>query len=282
MIYLDSISYTVGNVPVLREITLTIRENEHFALLGPNGSGKSSLIGLLLQFSRPDSGIIRLGSDSFSAVKPHLGVLFEHPALWTTCTVKEMLIYLCAVHNIRYGAVAALLKELDLERLQDRYIKVLSKGEKQRLGIVCALIHDPSILILDEPTSGLDPFMRQNVWAVLTHRPRTIFFSSQLWTEAQEHAQRTAFIAHGRILAVDDTDRLLAPPYVDSTRKLELPKSQAVLQLIRDYQYYETRESCLVFSPEPAQLRQSLDGTTPCRETAVSLEDVFRLLEKSA
>jgi ABC-2 type transport system ATP-binding protein len=192
----------------IEDLTLSIGRGEIFGFLGPNGAGKTTTIRLLLGLIRPTSGGGSvLGLDLVAetvAVRRRIGFLTGDVSLYPSLTVAEYLRALGAFspgYTLDRARPYAERFELDL----GRRIKGLSKGNRQKVGLVAALQHQPDVLVLDEPTSGLDPLLQQEMHRVLREERRrgaTVFFSSHDLTEVQQLCDRVAMLRDGRLVQV--------------------------------------------------------------------------------
>jgi ABC-2 type transport system ATP-binding protein len=198
----------------LAGLDLDVQIGEVYGFLGPNGAGKTTTIRLLLDLIRPTSGRARvLGVDPRAdgiALRRRLGYLAGDFTVDGRQTGTELLTYL---GNLRGGvpaaAMNALAERLDLDL--SRRIKDLSKGNRQKVGVVQAFMHRPDLLILDEPTSGLDPFLQQEFVAMVREAKangQTVFMSSHLLGEVQQTADRVGIIREGRLAAVEKVEDL--------------------------------------------------------------------------
>jgi ABC-2 type transport system ATP-binding protein len=198
----------------LAGLDLEVRTGEVYGYLGPNGAGKSTTIRILLDLIRPTSGTVSvLGLDPRAdgvALRRRLGYLAGDFVVDGRQTGRELLTYL---GNLRGGVapdrVAELADRLALDL--DRPIRGLSKGNRQKVGIVQAFMHEPELLILDEPTSGLDPFLQQEFVHLVQgakRRGATVFMSSHVMSEVQQTADRVGIIRDGRLLAVESVQSL--------------------------------------------------------------------------
>jgi ABC-2 type transport system ATP-binding protein len=203
-----------GGIRALVDLDLRVEPGEVFGYLGPNGAGKSTTIRLLLGLIRPTSGRASLlGRDARAdgvAARRGVGYLPGDLRLSDRLTGREQL---ASLARLRGGVDAALTKEL-CERLQadlDRPIRQLSKGNRQKIGVVQAFMHRPSLVVLDEPTSGLDPLLQNEVRSLLRETAadgRTVFISSHSLDEVQHVANRVGIIRRGRLVDVDAVERL--------------------------------------------------------------------------
>ena len=199
----------------IEALDLEVNRGEIFGFLGPNGAGKTTTIRLLLDIIRPTSGRAEvLGMDVGERsleVRARTGYLPGELALYGYMTGAELLEYLAALRGVsRDGAneVAARLG-LDLTRRID----TLSKGNKQKVGITQAFLHDPDLLVLDEPTSGLDPLVQNEFYAMVrdvARRGKTVFLSSHVLSEIEHVAHRVGIIRAGRLAVVEDIAALKA------------------------------------------------------------------------
>jgi ABC-2 type transport system ATP-binding protein len=198
------------------ELTFAVDEGEVFGYLGPNGAGKTTTIRLLLDLVRPTSGSVRvLGLDPRRdgvALRRRLGVVPGDLRLYERLTGREIVRYFFALRGGRPGPeVDALAERLDADL--DRPVRSLSKGNRQKIGLIQALVHRPELLILDEPTSGLDPLVQEQFLDLLREavaEGRTVFLSSHALSEVQRVADRVAIIRDGRLELVEDVESLRA------------------------------------------------------------------------
>lgn len=216
VIQLHELTKTYGKRRGVVDLSLEVYPGEVLGYLGPNGAGKSTTIRLLLDFIRPTSGTARmLGKNPReSAVDLHrrVGYLAGDFVVPQRQSVRECLTYL---GNLRGGVPQARIKEL-AERLEldlGVRIKSLSKGNRQKVGLVQALMHEPELLILDEPTSGLDP-LAQQIFLDLVREARqagqTVFMSSHIMSEVEAVADRVAIIREGSLVALSTVAELRA------------------------------------------------------------------------
>jgi ABC-2 type transport system ATP-binding protein len=205
-----------GQVQALRGVDLEVRRGEIFGFLGPNGAGKTTTIRCLLDLIRPDGGRARvLGFDPQAdpvAVQARSGYLPGELRLNDNLTAERQLRFFSDMRGgtTDWDFVRQLAKRLELEL--DRPIKNLSKGNKQKVGVVQALMHRPELLMLDEPTSGLDPLMQQEVLGLIEQARAdgaSVFFSSHIMSEVQAVADRVAMIRDGEIVEVAETSALI-------------------------------------------------------------------------
>jgi ABC-2 type transport system ATP-binding protein len=215
---------TYGRTRGLAGLDLSVESGEVYGFLGPNGAGKTTTIRLLLDLIRPTTGTARvLGHDPRTdgvALRRRVGYLPGDFVVEGRQTAREVLTYL---GNLRGGVPRARMEEyagrLDLDL--DRKIKSLSKGNRQKVGVVQAFMHGPEVLILDEPTSGLDPFLQQQVVAMIREaraNGQTVFMSSHVMSEVQQTADRVGIIREGRLVAVERVEDLRER----SVRRVEL------------------------------------------------------------
>jgi ABC-2 type transport system ATP-binding protein len=214
-IQIQGLTKTYGEVQALRGIDLEVKRGEIFGFLGPNGAGKTTTIRCLLDMIRPDGGKASLlGIDpqvNPVAVQAITGYLPGEMQFYDNLTVERQLRFFSDMRNgrVKWGDVRRLAERLDLDLKPQ--IKNLSKGNKQKVGVIQALMHRPELLLLDEPTSGLDPLMQQEVVGLLREANAagaTIFFSSHIMSEVEHVANRVGIIRKGEIVEVAETSIL--------------------------------------------------------------------------
>lgn len=213
---IQGLTKSYGNVRALRGVDLNVKRGKIFGFLGPNGAGKTTTIRCLLDLIRPDGGTIRvLGLEPQAdpvAVRARTGYLPGELNLEANLTAEGALRYFSELrgHQVDWSYVRQLARRLELDLATP--IKNLSRGNKQKVGVVQALMGRAELLLLDEPTSGLDPLMQQEVYRLLTEAQAegaTIFFSSHIISEVEAIAEQVAIIRQGVIVEVAEPHRLL-------------------------------------------------------------------------
>ena len=205
-----------GKVRGIEALNLQVQEGEVFGFLGPNGAGKTTTIRLALDSIRPTNGTIQvLGLDAGQysrEIHRRIGYMPGELALYDSLAGGELLRYF---GNLRGGVDWRFVEELS-DRLEcdlRRPIRSLSTGNKQKVGLIQALMHRPELLVLDEPTSGLDPLMQQELYrlmAEVTAEGRTVFLSSHILPEAERVCDRVGIIRQGQMVMVERVETLKA------------------------------------------------------------------------
>lgn len=209
-----SLTKKFGRREVLHGVDFTIEAGSVFGVIGPNGAGKTTIMRCLLDIIRPTSGEVRvLGADPRTAgpeLRRRIGYLPGELFLEGRVTGRRLLSHYQAISGpVAPGRADALAERLGLEL--DRHVRRLSKGNRQKLGLVQAFMHDPELLVLDEPTGGLDPLVQKVFQAMVReaqHKGQTIFLSSHVLSEVQRIADTVAILRDGRIIAVESVDGL--------------------------------------------------------------------------
>lgn len=207
-----------GSVHAVRNVTLEALPGRVTGLVGPNGSGKTTLLLMLSSLLAPDAGEIRVGGiDPLAdpqAARAILGWMPDALGAWGSLTARETLVVTARLYGMPRETAAAravtLLAQVGLTDLADSPARVFSRGQKQRLGLARALVHDPQVLLLDEPASGLDPQARIDLRVLLRRfaaEGRTILVSSHVLAELEEVIDDAVFLVAGGTV---DADRVAA------------------------------------------------------------------------
>ena len=212
IIEIKNLYKSYGNVKAVSNLSFNVKEGELFAFLGINGAGKSTTINIMCAQLRKDSGQVivdgfDLDKDS-EKIKNKIGVVFQHSVLDNQLTVKDNLECRASLYGIFGETFTKRLNELasmlDFSNILNRKLNSLSGGQRRRIDIARALIHNPKILILDEPTTGLDPQTRKMLWDVVTKLRKTekmtVFLTTHYMEEASE-ADYVVIIDGGKIVA---------------------------------------------------------------------------------
>ena len=211
----EALTRDYGPVRALDGLDLRVEQGEVFGFLGPNGAGKTTTIRVLLDLIRPTAGRASvMGFDSkrdSMEVRRRTGYLPGDLRLYEGMTGR---VYLDFFASLRPGQVdpAYLRRIVDLLDLDlSKHVRAYSKGNRQKLAIVLALMHQPDVLLLDEPTSGLDPLVQHDVWSLLEEAAasgRCVFFSSHVLSEVERICHRVGIIREGRLVAVEEVEKL--------------------------------------------------------------------------
>ncbi|MDS0294982.1 ABC transporter ATP-binding protein [Halogeometricum luteum] len=213
-IEVDELTKDYGDVLGIDSLTFTVEEGEVFGFLGPNGAGKTTAIRTLLGLQSPTGGSARvLGRDitderALTKARRDIGYLPAEPVFDERSTGRRLLRY--------YGDLRGDERSDELlERFApplDRKVGSYSRGNKQMLAIVLALMHDPKLIIMDEPTSGLDPLKQDRFIEFIAReheRGKTVFFSSHILSEVQKICERVGIVRAGRLVELEDIETLL-------------------------------------------------------------------------
>lgn len=213
-IEITNLTKTYGKARGIIDLNLSVEEGEFFGFIGPNGAGKSTTIRTLLGMIQVTSGSAKvLGRDiqkENTKILSEVGYLPSEAVFYSGMKVKDILKLSADLHKKNCTEERNRL----CERLQldvNRKVDELSFGNRKKVAIVCALQHNPRLLILDEPTSGLDPLMQKEFFDILRERNEkgvTIFLSSHILSEVQNHCKRAAIIREGRLIACDSVETL--------------------------------------------------------------------------
>jgi ABC-2 type transport system ATP-binding protein len=217
-----------GEFSALVDLDLDVVRGELFALLGPNGAGKTTTMRMLMGILKPTGGTARIdGLDCFAdrvEVKRRVGFLPDEPIFHDYLRGIEIVRFVGGMHGLAAAEIdrrtGPLLERLELADATDDYAVNYSRGMKKKLALVCALIHEPKLLILDEPTSGLDPIATRSLNEMLLEKSRsgtTVLLSSHLLDQVQRLCHRMAIVRAGRLAAIGTLEELRQRAAADGT-----------------------------------------------------------------
>ena len=261
-------------------LDLKVKEGEWFGYIGPNGAGKSTTIRTMLGLIKATEGKSTvLGMDSWKdreKIMEKVGYLPSEAIFYPEMTVSETLDYALSLHGSKNKRRQKVLSER-LELDTGRKIGELSYGNRKKVGIVCALEHNPSLLILDEPTGGLDPLMQREFFSMLEEEHRkgvTIFMSSHILSEIESHAETAAAIREGRIIVngkVEEISRTNARR-VNLRGKIDISTLTGVKEVVED-----KNGMSFLYSGEASALLEALykGSIKDFTVTEPDLEEVF-------
>ena len=213
-IQIENLTKYYGKARGIEQVSMSVDEGDFFGFIGPNGAGKSTTIRTLLGFIAPTSGRAKvLGFDIVKEkenILSHIGYLPSEAVFYSGMKVKDVLRLSADLHKKDCRKAAEeLCQRLQLDTTKK--VEELSFGNRKKVAIVCALQHEPKLLILDEPTSGLDPLMQKEFFDILQERNEagaTIFLSSHILSEVQRYCKKAAIIRNGTVIACNSVEKL--------------------------------------------------------------------------
>lgn len=274
VIEIQNLNKQFKEVKAVQDLSFRVKEGELFAFLGINGAGKSTTINILCGQLSKDSGSVRIcGTDldnDADTIKRSLGVVFQNSVLDKRLTVRDNLVSRGALYGITGDALEKRLEELDkllhFKEFMKRTVSKLSGGQRRRIDIVRALLHDPKILILDEPTTGLDPQTRKLLWEAISQmrkeKQMTVFLTTHYMEEAAD-ADYVVILDSGKIVA-EGTPLMLKNTYTGDFITLYGVTEEQVKSL--HYTYEKIRDA----------YRVSVPNTAAATELIVQHPELFR------
>jgi ABC-2 type transport system ATP-binding protein len=295
----EGLTRRFGDLTAIEGVGFQVRRGEMFGLIGPDGAGKTTTLRTILGLLKPDAGrVTTCGLDPLRQrrrLSSRIGYLSQRFSLYGDLTVDENIAFFAEIHDVHAyaGRRDTLLDMVRMTPFRDRLADRLSGGMKQKLALVCTLVHTPELLVLDEPTTGVDPVSRRDFWKLLARLQReglTILLTTPYLDEA-ERCGRIALIDHGRLLTVDAPDALRAGEAGSLVEVVAEPRRQAAQVLrsvpgVGDVEVFGERlhatlphasaaEAQALADGLAARLRESGVRVHSVRPTIPSLEDVF-------
>lgn len=293
-----------GDVRAIEDVSFGVQEGEVVALLGPNGAGKTTTVRCLAGILNPTRGNARVAGldtvDHARRVRHVVGLLTEFPGLYGRMRPLEYLDFFGAMHRLdahtRRPRAERLLERFGLGEARERRLGQFSKGMRQKMALVRALLHDPQVLFLDEPTAALDPegaFQVREAIADLRRSGHTIVLCTHNLTEAESLADRLVIMGRGHVLAIGTTDELKTRVFGEPTYTLRLarPLDRLVDVVEEMVTVLDHGPSWLCYrTASPTQTNPHLVEVISARggqvvllaETPRRLEDVYLQLMRSA
>ncbi len=219
MITVTGLRKTFGDVVAVDDVSFSADDGSITGLLGPNGAGKTTALRMIYGLLEPDAGTVDIdGMDPRTdprGARQRLGVLPDTKGIYPRLTARENVEYFGRIHGLRgealAGRVAGIIDRLGLDGVADRRAQGFSQGERMKVAIARALVHDPRNVLLDEPTNGLDVMatraMRELIGS-LREQGQCVVFSSHVMQEVSALCDRIVVIAHGRVAAIGSPDEL--------------------------------------------------------------------------
>ncbi len=260
MIEISHLVKNFGDVQAVQNLSFRVKEGELFAFLGINGAGKSTTINIMCGQLSKDAGTVLIDGidmdDDTDSIKRSLGAVFQNSVLDKDLSVQDNLQSRAALYGIKgkefRERLAELSELLEFKHLLQRTVSKLSGGQRRRIDIARALLHNPKILILDEPTTGLDPQTRSTLWRVIgelrKNQGMTVFLTTHYMEEAAD-ADYVVILDSGKI-AAEGTPLALKNTYTGDFITLYGVEEEQVKRLSAPYEIF--RDACRVSVPHTA------------------------------
>ena len=304
MIEVKNVTKKFESTIAVDNISFEVKDGEIVGLLGPNGAGKSTTMNMITGFIEPTSGqIIVNGNDILKKpkkVKKQIGYMPEGVPLYYELTPKEFVSYMAELKLVkrkeRKEEVQKVLKETGLEEVQNRLIRSLSRGYKQRVSLAGALVGNPDVIILDEPTVGLDPKQITEIRSLIKNlgKKHTVILSSHILSEVSQICEKVIIINKGKLIAVDTPENLekatmdtngilltIEDPKNNIRNLKEQIKEIKSIKLVKDNN--DGTKQYLIISSSDVDLRKQLFDLLPNQDIVIfelkksetTLEDAF-------
>jgi ABC-2 type transport system ATP-binding protein len=296
VIFTKNLTRRFGPVTAVDGLSLEVQRGEIFGLVGPDGAGKSTSLRMICGLDKPTSGEASVGGFDVlrdtAAVKERIGYMPQKFSLYADLSIDENLKFFARLHRVskrdRDAYVPELLRMTALSPFRDRLAGQLSGGMKQKLALMCTLLHRPQILVLDEPTNGLDPISRRDLWFLLYRLANegTALLISTAYMDEAARCHRVGLMDRGHLILCDSPDRI-ANVIQESCYEVSGPDRRALQTALQSCEGVVRVERCgstMHIFADPT--RVSRDGllerlgaasvyVTSCEQIVPSLEDVF-------
>ena len=215
-IEVKNVSKNYGAQKALDAISFSIKRGEIVGFLGPNGAGKSTLMKILTTYIATDEGEAKVNGFDVAleskSVQKSVGYLPEHNPLYLDLYVREYLSFNASVYKVATSRIEEVIQLTGLTPESNKKIGQLSKGYRQRVGLACALLHNPDVLILDEPTTGLDPNQLLEIRDLIKNigKDKTVFLSTHIMQEVEAICDRVIIIDNGKIVEDKNLKKLVS------------------------------------------------------------------------
>lgn len=309
MIEVKNVTKKYGDFTAIDHISFEVKDGEVVGFLGPNGAGKSTTMNMITGFIEPTEGQIIVNGNDISEkaikAKKQIGYMPENVPLYQELTVKEFVKYMAELKRVdakqRKLQIEEILKETGLEEVQNKLIKNLSRGYKQRVSLAGALMGKPDVLILDEPTVGLDPKQIIEIRNLIKElgKNHTVILSTHILSEVSQVCEKVIIINHGKIIAIDTPEHLeektkeknvLLVTVEDKQEHMQQIKEKVEnileLKMVKDNQ--DGTKQYMITSKADIDLRKTLFDILPklditifeLKKAEATLEDAFIRLVK--
>ena len=235
-IVVENISKFYGEQKALNSVSFSVKKGEIVGFLGPNGAGKSTLMKILTTYINTDEGEALVNNFNVVThsknVQKSVGYLPEHNPLYLDLYIREYLAFNADVYKVSKSRIEEVIQLTGLTPEANKKIGALSKGYRQRVGLACALLHDPEVLILDEPTTGLDPNQLVEIRELIKNigRDKTVFLSTHIMQEVEAICDRVIIINKGEIV-VDNNLKSLVKEQIEQIIEVEFDQNIATIDM---------------------------------------------------
>ncbi len=292
VIEIKNLKKTYSRTKAVDGISFSVKKGEIFGLLGENGAGKTTTLEIIEGLRKATSGTVWVLENDISngitnAVKKKIGVQLQSSAYYKFLNLSEILDLFASFYDLKIDP-EELLSMVGLEKKSKAMVGSLSGGQKQRFSIIASLVNNPEIVFLDEPTTGLDPLARRKLWeliAKIKSQGKTIVLTTHYMEEAEVLCDRIAIMEKGKILAMDETHKLIEKtkcPYkisffsskLDSKKEILLKKLGDLINLSGKSNHFEMKLKTQIDLNSALNIIQKLEPESLTVGRA-SLEDLF-------
>lgn len=307
MIQVKNVTKKYGSTIAVDNISFEVKDGEVVGFLGPNGAGKSTTMNMITGFIEPTKGQIIINGNDISKrprkAKKEIGYMPENVPLYYELTPKEFVSYMAELKLVkrteRKQEVEKVIKEMGLENVQNKLIRNLSRGYKQRVSMAGALVGNPDVIILDEPTVGLDPKQITEIRNLIKElgKKHTVILSTHILPEASQICEKVIIINKGKIVAIDTPENLekatkerngisiiVEDPKGNMNKLKEIINEIDTVEFVKDHK--DGTKQYIITTSSDIDLRKKLFEVLPKEEIVIfelkktenTLEDAFMKL----
>ena len=290
MIEVKNVTKKYGNFIAVDDISFEVKDHEIVGFLGPNGAGKSTTMNMITGFIEPTKGAIIINGYDISKsplkAKKQIGYMPESTPLYMDLTVKEFVTYMAELKRVnrreKKQQVEEIIEKTGLKNVENKLIKNVSRGYKQRVSLAGALVGKPDVLILDEPTVGLDPKQIADIRELIKNlgKEHTVILSSHILSEVSQICEKVIIINKGKIVAVDSPEHLEEKTKNDNSIIITVEDKESNMKIFELKKNENTLEDAFLTLIDEQEIKIKDDEENKEREKAIRRAEISKMNKK--